>query len=80
MPSSLGWLVIIVLFLIFLFINNLQILDPFNLNGLNLLKPKGIKSIIGTGIFIRLNYINEKNLGSNLYMLVLWVLNLEEKI
>ena len=62
------------------FIDNLQILDPLNLNGLNLLKPKGIKSIIGTGIFIRLNYINEKNLGSNLYMLVLWVLNLEEKI
>ena len=35
-------------------INNLQILDPFNLNGLNLLKPRGIKSIIGTGILIRL--------------------------
>ena len=30
------------------FIDNLQILDPFNLNGLNLLKPRGIKSIIGT--------------------------------
>ena len=28
------------------FIDNLQILDPFNLNGLNLLKPRGIKSII----------------------------------
>ena len=42
------------------FIDNLQILDPFNLNGLNLLKPRGIKSIIGTGILIRLNYINEK--------------------
>ena len=34
-------------------IDNLQILDPFNLNGLNLLKPRGIKSIIGTGILIR---------------------------
>ena len=46
------------------FIDNLQILDPLNLNGLNLLKPRGIKSIIGTGILIRLNYINEeKNLG-----------------
>ena len=45
------------------FIDNLQILDPFNLNGLNLLKPKGIKSIIGTGILIRLNYINEKRIG-----------------
>ena len=27
------------------FIENLQIIDPFNLNGLNLLKPRGIKSI-----------------------------------
>ena len=45
------------------FIDNLQILDPFNLNGLNLLKPRGIKSIIGTGILIRLNYINEKKIG-----------------
>ena len=62
------------------FIDNLQILDPFNLNALNLLKPRGIKSIIGTGIFIRLYYINEKKLVSNLNMLVLWGLNLEEKI
>ena len=53
------------------FIDNLQILDPLNLNGLNLLKPRGIKSIIGTGILIRLNYINEKKLVSNLHMLVL---------
>jgi len=45
------------------FIDNLQILDPFNLNGLNLLKPRGIKSIIGTGISIRLYYINEKKIG-----------------
>jgi len=45
------------------FIDNLQILDPFNLNGLNLLKPRGIKSIIGTGIVIRLYYINEKKIG-----------------
>jgi len=45
------------------FIENLQILDPFNFNGLNLLKPRGIKSIIGTGILIRLNYINEKKIG-----------------
>ena len=45
------------------FIDNLQILDPLNLNGINLLKPKGIKSIIGTGILIRLNYINEKKIG-----------------
>ena len=52
-------------------IDNLQILDPLNLNGLNLLKPRGIKSIIGTGILTRLYYINEKKLGSNLHMLVL---------
>ena len=45
------------------FIDNLQILDPFNLNGLNLLKPRGIKSIIGTGILISLYYINEKKIG-----------------
>ena len=45
------------------FIDNLQILDPFNLNGLNLLKPKGIRSIIGTGILISLYYINEKRIG-----------------
>ena len=45
------------------FIDNLQILDPFNLNGLNLLKPRGIKSIIGTGILIRIYYINEKKIG-----------------
>ncbi len=45
------------------FIDNLQILDPFNLNGLNLLKPRGIKLIIGTGILIRLSYINEKKIG-----------------
>ena len=45
------------------FIDNLQILDPFNLNGLNLLKPRGIKSIIGTGIVIRLYYVNEKKIG-----------------
>ena len=45
------------------FIDNFQILDPFNLNGLNLLKPRGIRSIIGTGILISLNYINEKRIG-----------------
>ena len=45
------------------FIDNLQILEPFNLNGLNLLKPRGIRSIIGTGILISLYYINEKRIG-----------------
>lgn len=48
-------------------IDNLQILDPFNLNGLNLLKPRGIRSIIGTGILIRLNYINEKKNWGQIY-------------
>ena len=43
------------------FIDNLQILDPSNLNGLNLLKPRGIRSIIGTSILISFYYINEKN-------------------
>ena len=62
------------------FIDNLQFLDPFNLNGLNLLKPRGIKSIIDTGILIRLNYINEKKLVLNLHMLVLLVLNLGEQV
>tara|TARA_B100000989_G_scaffold239811_1_gene186688 strand:- start:96 stop:638 length:543 start_codon:yes stop_codon:yes gene_type:complete len=45
------------------FIDNFQILDPFNLNGMNLLKPRGINSIIGSGILIRLNYLNEKKIG-----------------
>ncbi|WP_288246701.1 PAP/fibrillin family protein [uncultured Prochlorococcus sp.] len=45
------------------FIDNLQFLDPCNLNGLNLLKPRGIRSIIGTGILISLYYINEKKIG-----------------
>ena len=49
------------------FIDNLQILDPFNLNGLNILKPRGIKSIIGTGILIRLNYINDKKNWGQIY-------------
>ena len=30
---------------------------------MNLLKPRGLQSIIGTGILIRLNYINEKKIG-----------------
>ena len=41
-------------------VDNLQILDPLNLNGLNLLKPRGINSIIGTGIVAKLRYLNEK--------------------
>ena len=45
------------------FIDNLQILDPLNLNGLNLLKPRGINSIIGTGIVAKLSSLNEKKIG-----------------
>ena len=45
------------------FIDNIQILDPFNLNGLNLLKPIRLQSIIGMSILIKLNYINEKMIG-----------------
>ena len=44
-------------------VDNFQILDPLNLNGLNLLKPKGIKSIIGTGIVAKLKSINEQKIG-----------------
>ena len=44
-------------------VDNFQILDPFNLNGLNLLKPKGINAIIGTGIVAKLISINEKKIG-----------------
>ena len=48
-----------------LFVNNFQIFDPFNLNGLILLKPRGINSIIGTVILKRLYWENEKKLVSN---------------
>ena len=44
-------------------VDNLQILDPLNLNGLNLLKPRGINSIIGTGIVAKLSSLNEKQIG-----------------
>ena len=44
-------------------VDNLQILDPLNLDGLNLLKPKGINSIIGTGIVAKLRSLNEKKIG-----------------
>ena len=44
-------------------VDNLQILDPTNLNGLNLLKPKGLKSIVGTGIVAKLKSLNEKRIG-----------------
>ena len=43
-------------------VDNLQILDPLNLNGLNLLKPRGINTIIGTGIVAKLRSLNEKKI------------------
>ena len=44
-------------------VDNLQILDPLNLNGLNFLKPRGINSIFGTGIVVKLRSLNEKKIG-----------------
>ena len=44
-------------------INNLQILDPINSIGLNLLKPRGIKSIIGTGIIAELKPLSDIKIG-----------------
>ena len=44
-------------------IDNLQILDPRTLNGMNLLKPKGVNNIFGSAILAKLNKINEKRIG-----------------
>ena len=44
-------------------VDNLQILDPLKLSALNLLKPRGINSIIGTGIIAKLKPINEIRIG-----------------
>ena len=44
-----------------------------------MLKPKGIKSISGTAILIRLSYLNEKKSELNLHILALYVLNLGKK-
>ena len=62
--GSLGGVVLIVLFKnILLLLIIYKFLTIFNLNSLNLLKPRGLKSIIGIGILIKLNYINEKRIG-----------------
>ena len=47
----------------FPFVDNLQILDPKNGNALNLLKPRGVKAIIGTGIVAKINPIDNKRVG-----------------
>ena len=44
-------------------INNLQILDPVNSIGLNLLKPRGVKSIIGTAIVAELKPLRDIRIG-----------------
>ena len=44
-------------------VDNIQILDPLESNAMNLLKPKGINAIIGTGITAKLKPINEIRVG-----------------
>ena len=44
-------------------VDNLQILDPSESNGMNLIKPRGINSIIGTGILANLEPINQIRIG-----------------
>ena len=44
-------------------IDNLQILQPLESNAMNLLKPRGIKNIIGTGIIAKIKPINEIRIG-----------------
>ena len=44
-------------------VDNLQILDPLDSNAMNLLKPRGINSIIGTGIIAKLKPINDIRIG-----------------
>lgn len=44
-------------------IDNLQILDPYSLKAMNLLKPKGINNIIGSAIIAKLNKINDQRIG-----------------
>ena len=44
-------------------LDNLQILNPSKSNAMNLLKPRGIDGIIGTGIVAKLNPINDIRIG-----------------
>ena len=44
-------------------IDNLQILDPSKSNAINLLKPRGVNGIIGTGIVAELYLLNDIRLG-----------------
>ena len=45
------------------FIDNLQILDPSKSNAMNLLKPRGVNGIIGTGIVAELYPLNDIRVG-----------------
>ena len=44
-------------------VDNLQILDPLRSSAMNLIKPRGIKAIVGTGIIAKLNPINDIRVG-----------------
>ena len=44
-------------------IDNLQILNPSKSNAMNLLKPKGVNGIIGTGIVAELYTLNKIRIG-----------------
>ena len=44
-------------------IDNLQILDPLKFSAMNLLKPRGINAIVGTGIVAKLNPISDIRVG-----------------
>ena len=44
-------------------IDNLQILNPLKSNAINLLKPRGINGIIGTGIIAKLSPLNDIRIG-----------------
>ena len=44
-------------------VDNLQILDPLKLSAMNLLKPRGISAIVGTGIIAKLKPINDIRIG-----------------
>ena len=44
-------------------IDNLQILNPTKSNAMNLLKPRGINGILGTGIIAKLDPINDIRVG-----------------
>ena len=45
------------------FVDNLQILNPAKSNGMNLLKPRGLNGIIGTGIVAELYPLNDIRVG-----------------